>query len=140
MASDLSRYHQLKLSDWHRATRRPDGRLVLSSYELLELLEFLPSEGAFKTAARGGEYSEADVVWRHMASEIGKLRATMHAVHGGERYAPKVFLTLAEMRENTQIAEAAEERREDIFAFADRSPKVSVQRDGDDELAAGVAS
>lgn len=93
----------------------------MSSYELLELLEHMDDDGAFKRAARGGEYSEGEQVWRHLANEISKLRAGFHAVHGGERYAPKVFLTLAEIEEQTDDAEEMLERREGVFSFADRS-------------------
>lgn len=36
LASDLRRFFNLNIRDWHQAARR-DGELVLSSYELLEL-------------------------------------------------------------------------------------------------------
>jgi hypothetical protein len=94
----------------------------MSSYELLELLEFMPEKGAFKSAARGGEYSEEEIVWRHIASEIARLRATTQAVHGGERYAPRVFLTVAEAKEQRQEAEEMEEMRESVYSIADRTP------------------
>ena len=96
----------------------------MSSYELMELLEYMPEEGAFKTAIRGGEYCERDQVWRHVANELAKLRSTMHAVHGGERYAPKVFLTIAEQKEMLEDAEEMESLREGVFQFADRTPKM----------------
>lgn len=115
IASDLSRYHHRRIAEWHSG--------VMSSYEMLELLEFMEPKGAFKTAVRDYEYSEEDQVWRYIATELAKLRATMHAVHGGERYVPKVYMTLAEMRENMVEAEQAEERREEIFQFADRSSR-----------------
>lgn len=101
----------------------------MSSYELLELLEFMPEEGAFKRAARCGEFSETEQVWRHIASELARLRATMHAVHGGERYNPKVFMTLAEVKEIQREAESAEELRESVYAFADRTDKYSEDDD-----------
>lgn len=93
----------------------------MSSYELLELLEYMPDRGAFKTALRGGEYSEEEITWRHIANELARLRATMHAVHGGQRYEPPLLLTRAAMKVDQLDAEAAEERREDFFAFADRT-------------------
>jgi len=49
-----------------RGTRGSDGDLILSSYELLEILEFLPEESAFKTAAeRGGRWPD----WKQMIAE-----------------------------------------------------------------------
>lgn len=98
----------------------------MSSYELINLVEFLPSDGAFMAAARGGEYSIDEQVWRHMATEISKLRATLHAVHGGERYAPIVFPTVAEMREEQGAADSVEELREDFFSFADRTEEYAT--------------
>lgn len=96
----------------------------MGSYELMELLEFMPDDGAFKTAARGGEFTERDQVWRHIATELAKLRATTHAVYGGKQYSPKVFYTMAELQEMIQESEEAEERREEFFQFADRTPKM----------------
>jgi hypothetical protein len=97
----------------------------MSSYELLELLEYMPERGAFKTAARGGEWSREEAIWAHIANEMAKLRATMHAVHGGKNaaYSPMVFLSKAERQEQQQRAEAVEEAREAVFAFADFSGK-----------------
>lgn len=106
----------------------------MSSYELLELLEHMPERGAFKTAVRGDEYSEEEITLRHLANEVARLRATMHAVHGGQRYDPPLLMTKKEQREEVEDLEAAEERRETFFAFADRSSaaKVAEQYDDDD--------
>lgn len=93
----------------------------MSSYELLELLEYMPERGAFKTAARGGEYAEDQLVWRHISNELARLRATMHAVHGGKKYEPPILQSKAQQRLEVESAEAAEERREEVYAFADRS-------------------
>jgi hypothetical protein len=92
----------------------------MSSYELLTLLEFMDEDGAFKTAVRGGEYSEDQMTWRHIANEIARLRATMHAVHGGQRYEPPLLLSKAAQQDEIEDAQAAEERREDFFSFATR--------------------
>lgn len=94
----------------------------MSSYELLELLEYMPDRGAFKTSARGGEYSEEEITWRHIANELARLRATMHAVHGGQRYDPPLLLSKAAQLEELEELEETAERREDFFAFADRTP------------------
>jgi hypothetical protein len=117
IASDLSQYHHRRIAEWHQGE--------MSSYELLELLEYMPERGAFKTAARGGEWSREEAVWAHIANELAKLRATMHVVHGGKNaaYSPMVFLSKAEQLEQQQRAEAIEEAREAVFAFADFSGK-----------------
>jgi hypothetical protein len=116
IASDLSQFHHRRIAEWHS--------LDMSSYELLELLEFMPEEGAFKTAARGGEYSEQELVWRHISNELARLRATMHAVHGGKKYEPPILHSKAQQRAEAIDAEQSEERREEVYAFADRSTKM----------------
>jgi hypothetical protein len=112
IASDLSQYHHRRIAEWHQ------GEMI--SYELLELLEHMPDRGAFKTAYRGGEYSEEEITWRHIANELARLRATMHAVHGGQRYEPPLLLTKAAQIAEAEDAEAAAERREEFFSFATR--------------------
>jgi hypothetical protein len=112
IANDLSRYHRRRIAEWHQGT--------MSSYEFLELLEFMDDEGAFPTALRGGEYSEARLDIRHLTNEVARLRATMHAVHGGQRYDPPTLLSKAEQRAEAESAEETAERREDFFSFADR--------------------
>lgn len=111
----------------------------MSSYELLELLEYMPDKGAFKTAVRGGEFAEDELTWRHIANELARLRATMHAVHGGQRYDPPLLLSHSEQIAEIRQAEAAEERREDFFAFADRTPQTADDGfvDEDDTIMVG---
>lgn len=95
----------------------------MSSYELIELLEWMPERGAFKTCARGAEYTEEEIVWRQIANELARLRATMHAVHGGQRYDPYLFLSKAQEREQVADLEETAERRADFFSFA--NPEVA---------------
>jgi hypothetical protein len=92
----------------------------MSSYELLELLEFMNDRGAFKTAARDGEWSKEEAIWTHIANEMAKLRATIHVVHGGKdaAYSPMVFLSASELRELAEKAEGMEEMRESVYSFA----------------------
>ena len=101
----------------------------MSSYELLELLEFMPEEGAFQRAVRCGEFSGDEQIQRHIASELSRLRATTHIVNGGEAYSPKVFLTLAEIKELQADAESMEETRESVFQFADRTEKYAKREE-----------
>lgn len=131
IANDLSRFHRREMIEWHRGT--------LSSYDLLVFLEFMPAEGAFAAALRDQEYSEDQITWRHIANELARLRATMHAVHGGQRYEPPVLLSRAQQIEEAMSAEATEERREDFFAFATITPDPSIlDRQADDLLFAEV--
>jgi hypothetical protein len=90
------------------------------SYELLELLEFMDDEGAFKTAYRGGEYSEKELTRRRTHNEIALLRSSFHAVHGGQRYEPQLLLSKAQQEAEAESTEAAAERREEFFSFATR--------------------
>lgn len=106
----------------------------MSSYELLELLEFMPERGAFKTAARGGEYSEEELTWRHIANELARLRATMHAVHGGQQYDPPVLSSRAEQIDEFEDAMATAERREDFFGFADHTEEFADDFDDAEAL------
>jgi hypothetical protein len=103
----------------------------MSSYELLELLEFMPERGAFKTAARGGEYSDEEIVWRHIATELSKLRSITQTVHGGKDNDMKVFPTIAEQRERAEEAADMEERRELVYSFADRTRATPPDREDD---------
>lgn len=97
----------------------------MSSYELLEIIEFLPDESSYKTAARGYEYSEDQLTLRHLANEVARLRATMHAVHGGQRYEPPILMSRAQREVEHEDLEATADRREDFFTFADRTEEYS---------------
>lgn len=101
----------------------------MSSYELLELVEQMDERGRFKTAARGGDLCTQDEMLRHLTNEMAKLRSTMHAVHGGKGYSPKVFMSVSEQKEMLEEAIETEDRREGFYSFADRDPEV-VNTDG----------
>lgn len=62
---DLDRFHGRSLGNWWRGTRDAHGHLVLSSSELIDYLEFMDDEGAFKTAMRGGQWPD----WKRMLAE-----------------------------------------------------------------------
>ncbi len=110
IASDLSQYHHRRIKEWH------DGSM--SSYELLELLEFMPERGAFKTAARGGEYSGEEKVWAQIANEIAVLRASFLPKVKGEEYGSQIHLSALKLRELAEKAEAQTEVRESFYSFA----------------------
>lgn len=92
----------------------------MSSYELLELLEFMPEEGAFKTAARGGEYTHDQKVQVQIANEIAVLRAAYVNGVKGEEYGSMMFYSPLKLRELADKAEAQTEVREGFYAFASR--------------------
>jgi len=92
----------------------------MSSYELLELLEFMPEEGAFKTAVRGGEYDLDRKMWAQIANELAVLRAGYMPKVKGEEYGSMIFYSPAKLREMAEKAEAQTEVRESFYAFAAR--------------------
>lgn len=103
----------------------------MSSYELLELIEFLPEIGAFQTALRGGEFTETEKTQRSIAEELSKLRSIQETVATRKQTTMKTFPTVAEMKELVAQAEATEERREDFYGFADLD-RIRERRDADD--------
>lgn len=85
IASDLRRIPGLHIKHWHRGTRDADGDLLLSSYELLEILEHLPEASAFKTAAeRGGRWPTWKQMLAESVNEAYRLHAAYNLVNGGE--------------------------------------------------------
>ncbi len=108
---DLDRYHGRRLADWWRGTER-DGELVLSSSELLDYIEFLDEDGAFKRAVRSGGYSRLEGMIADTHNEVAWLRASYHAVNGGEKgvYKPNLHfdprveeIREREARENAEL-------------------------------------
>jgi len=90
----------------------------MSSYELLELLEFMPERGAFKTAARGGEYSQEEKVWVQVANELAVIRAGFMPKVNGEDYGSQLHFSPRKLQEMAEKAEAQTEVRESFYAFA----------------------
>lgn len=90
----------------------------MSSYELLELLEFMPERGAFKTAARGGEYSGEEKVWVQIANEIAIIRASFLPKVNGEEYGSQLHLSPLRLQEMAEKAAAQTEVRESFYSFA----------------------
>ena len=110
----------------------------MSSYELLELLEFMPERGAFKTAARGGEYSGDEKVWVQIANEIAILRAAYVPKVDGEQWGSQIHLSPLKIKELVEKAEAQAEVRESFYAFASKpgvaernTPEFGDDDDGD---------
>ncbi len=81
IASDLHS-RGLHIKHWLRGTRSACGDLILSSYELLYLVEHLPPESAFKTQAeRGGRWPVQWQMLAEIANESYRLRSSYQAVN-----------------------------------------------------------
>jgi hypothetical protein len=105
IASDLSRYHGLKIRDWHRGD--------MDSYELLELCQYLPEDSALKTAIRG-DLCERDEAIRQIANEIAVLRAGMVPDADSEDYGSHLFIPPPVLRAMVEHAEEADEARDSL--------------------------
>ena len=99
----------------------------MSSYELLELLEFMPERGNFKSAVRGGEYCEDEQIWAQIANELSVLRSAYVPSVKGEQYGSRIYYSPALMRKLIDEAEDQREVRESVYAFATRSQKAPPQ-------------
>lgn len=126
IASDLSQYHHRRMKEWHDGT--------MSSYELMELLEFMPETGAFKSAARGGEYSGDQKVWVQIANEIAVLRAAYVQGVKGEEYGSMIFYSPVKLREMADKAEAQAEVRESFYSFASPEGRSKMNTPDDDAV------
>lgn len=104
----------------------------MSSYELLELLEFMPERGAFKSAARGGEYSGEERVWVQIANEMAVLRAGMVPGVKGEEYGSQIFYSPVKLKEMVEKADSQTQVREEFYKFATR-PGVAKRNTPDDD-------
>lgn len=97
----------------------------MSSYELLELLEFMNDRGAFKTAMRGGGWTWDQMVDAEHYNETARLRASYHAINGGESgaYEPNLLVDPRVQKHLDAEAEAQsefhQEAEEDLFAGFD---------------------
>lgn len=125
IASDLSQYHHRRIKEWHDGT--------MSSYELMELLEFMPERGAFKSAARGGEFSGDEKIWVQIANEVAVLRAAYVKGVKGEEYGSTIFYSPVKLREMADKADAQAEVREGFYSFASRDG-VAKRNTPDDDL------
>lgn len=105
----------------------------MSSYELLELLEFMPPQGAFKTAARGDEYSEGEKFLAQIANELLVLRTAYVPGVKAEEYSAQLFLSPARLREVFAQEDRQTEVREDFYSFARRAGVRFPDSDEDDD-------
>lgn len=127
IASDLHRFFQVDIADWHQ------GRL--SSFKLLELfgasveddpqtqtrtisVDFAPQDGALDRAMREGGYTRLEQLVAEAHNEIARFRASYHTVssRGKSTFEPFEFLDPrvekardAEKREREEFQKQAEE-------------------------------
>ena|SRR5271157_4593710 len=105
IASDLSRFHHRRIKDWHRGD--------MDSYELLELCEYMPDEGALKTAMRG-DLCERDEAIRQIANEIAVLRAGMVPDADSSDYGSHLFIPPPVLRAMAEQAETNAEATDSV--------------------------
>src|ERR1700758_1497715 len=95
IAADLRRYYNVRIADWHQGH--------MSSYEMLELLEFLPDEGVFKTALRDGEWSQRQHALFQCANELAILRSAQVSGTDSEEWGSVIYLSPAKVRERAEV-------------------------------------
>lgn len=123
IASDLSRYHRLRIADWHQ------GRML--SFELLELCRFMDDEGEYKKALRfaitGSPWSERAYADFAAANEAAVLRAGQLQGVDSDQYGGRLFIPANIAKDRAVEEEKARSARASIFAMADisRQPKAS---------------
>jgi hypothetical protein len=98
----------------------------MSSYELLELCEFMDADGAYKTAARQGEPSLRMEAVFATANEVAVLRAGMVPGADGDIYGARFFIPPHLLRDMAVRAQEADAARESIYAMADISRQDAV--------------
>jgi hypothetical protein len=107
IASDLSQYHGIRIADWHQ------GRM--SSFELLELCEYMPDAGRLKVALLGEPEAVRQV--RQIANETAVLRAGMVPGVDSEQYGSQLFFAPEKLAELVQEAEVRTDARHAVFAI-----------------------
>jgi hypothetical protein len=122
IASDLHTRGQ-HIKCWLRGTRGADGDLILSSYELLYLLEFLPEDSAFKTQAeRGGRWPVKVAALAEIANEAYRFRSSWQ---GSKLGADGMFDT-APIEFVDPVDRADRKRTEDAVDLADRQAQSAI--------------
>lgn len=77
----------------------------MNSLELLELLEHMDEDGAFKTALRHGEPSQNNKAILQIANEIAVLRAVQAEGVDGDQWGSQLFFTPGKLKELSQKSE-----------------------------------
>jgi hypothetical protein len=77
----------------------------MKSLELLELLEHMDEDGAFKTALREGEPSDSRKAIMQIANEIAVVRAIQAPELEGDKWGSRFFFTPELIRKLNQESE-----------------------------------
>jgi len=107
----------------------------MSSFELLELCEYMPETGAFKPAlARYNPIHEwltepppALAAVYQTANELAVLRASQVPQASSEELGSILFITPSQLRKRIEEREELLEARDDIYAWADRTPQADEE-------------
>jgi hypothetical protein len=113
LASDLSQFHRIRIADWHRGK--------LSSYELLELADFMDENGRLKTAQRLGDPPDYQKALFQAANELAVLRSTYVQQVNSDEYGSQLFLLPSRLRIMAEKDDVREEMTEGLFAMVDLS-------------------
>lgn len=114
IASDL-RARGLHIKWWLRGTIGHDSDPLLSSYELLELIEHLPEESATKTAMRRGGWTTLQSMIAETFNETARFRASFHG-RCGAGYEPPEMTDPAVLAEQAKAEAAHAIDREEVEA------------------------
>jgi hypothetical protein len=95
----------------------------MSSYELLELCEYMPDEGRLKTAMRDGDPSDLQQAIMQTANETAVLRAGMVAQSDGSQWGSRMFVPQRKIDEMVRDAQDTEEMLENVKSVMRRSSK-----------------
>lgn len=113
------RFRGVRIADWHQGTRDERGALVLSSRQLLNLVQRLPESSEFKTNAphpfgRDGDWTELQKIAAETHNELAAYRASKYA--GTEyEYAYTTFLSPKERWDRMVEETAQQEFQEGAF-------------------------
>src|SRR5215472_2189977 len=105
IAADLRRVYGVRIADWHQNK--------MSSYEFLELIEYLPDDSLVKTGLRG-EPCERDEQIRQIANETAILRAGMVPDADITSYDPRLFIPARALKAAAEAEDESEEARQDL--------------------------
>jgi hypothetical protein len=106
IAADLRRVYGVRIADWHQQR--------MSSYEFLELVEYLPDDSLYKSGLRGG-LCERDQAILQTANETAVLRAGMVPGADSDSYGARLFIPRHVLEEAARNEEESEEGREAVF-------------------------
>lgn len=94
---------------------------------MLELIEFLPDEGALAQALRDGDMPPWQQMIRQIANETAVLRAGQVQGVNGEDYGTRLWVPPAVAAAQDKKLQEAEEGREAVFASMSRHKRKAAK-------------